>query len=97
MVTRRDSQLLVFQDFFFFLYFSTDNFAFLAFHIAIPRYRNFHHFLALWWARNNFGAIFSFVYTVSVLFTFHVLVAYGGPLGAILKIFIFRKRLNSQS
>ena len=29
MVTLRDSQLLVFQDFFFFLYFSTDNFAFL--------------------------------------------------------------------
>ena len=32
-----DSQLLVFQDFFFlYLYFSTDNFAFLAFQIAIP-------------------------------------------------------------
>ena len=30
MGTRRDSQLLVFQDF---LYFSTDNFAFLAFKI----------------------------------------------------------------
>ena len=22
------------------------------------RYRNFHHFLTLWWARNNFGLIF---------------------------------------
>ena len=35
--------------------------------------------LALWWARNNFDLIFSFVYMVFALFTFLVLVAYGGP------------------
>ena len=39
-----------------------------------------------------FGVIFSFVYTVFALFTFHVLVAYGGPEGLYL-IFFFRKRL----
>ena len=38
MVTQRHSQLLVFQDFFFFLYVSTDNFALSAFTIAIPTY-----------------------------------------------------------
>jgi len=48
------------------------------------RCRNdFHHFLTLCRARNNFGVIFSFVYTVFALFTFHVLVAYGGPRGYI--------------
>ena len=35
--------------------------------------------LALWWARNNLDLIFSFVYMVFALFTFLVLVAYGGP------------------
>ena len=35
-----------------------------------------------------FGVIFSFVYTVFALFTFHVLVAYGGPEGLYL-IFFF--------
>ena len=32
-----------------------------------------------WWTRNNFGVIFSFAHTLFALFTFHVLVAYGGP------------------
>ena len=36
-------------------------------------------FPCIWWARSNFGVIFSFVYAVSALFTFHALVAYGGP------------------
>ena len=56
-------------------------FSFLAFQIAIPiQIPTFSsYFRALWWARNNFGVIFSFVYAVSALFTFHVLVAYGGP------------------
>ena len=67
MVTDR-ILLLVFQEFFFLiLYFSTDNFTFFTFQIAIPTYLGTYHFFALWWARNNFGVIFSFVYTV---FTF---------------------------
>ena len=45
MVTQRDSQLLIFQDFFSFFYFSTDNFAVLAFQIAIliqmPKFPSF--------------------------------------------------------
>ena len=49
-----------------------------------------------WWTRNNFGVIFSFVYTLFALFTFHVLVAYGGP-SRYIQSFIFRNRLNSQS
>ena len=36
-------------------------------------------------ARNNFGVIFSFVYTVFALFTFHG--AYGGPKGLYLKFY----------
>ena len=59
-------------------------------------YRSFHNFFALWWARNNFGVNFAFVYTDHALFTFHVLVACGGPTGYTKK-FIFRKRLNWQS
>ena len=61
------------------------------------RYRNFHHFLALWWARNNFGVIFSFVYTVSALFTFHILVAHGGPSGYIQNFIFASVFQNSQS
>ena len=78
-----DSQLLVFQDFFFFIYiFRRTISPFQLFRQQyLFRYRNFHHFLALWWARNNFGVIFSFVQTVSALFTFHVLVPYGSPRG----------------
>ena len=41
---------------------------------------------------HNFGVIFSFVYTVSALLTFHVLVAYGGCI----QNFIFCKRFNQQ-
>ena len=51
------------------------------------RCRNFHHFLTFWLARNSFGVIFSFVYTVFALFTFHVLVAYGGLKGLYLKFY----------
>ena len=41
-----------------------------------------------------FGVIFSFVYTVFALFTFHVLVAYRGPEGLyFIYFFFFRKRL----
>ena len=40
--------------------------------------------------------IFSFVYTVFALFTFHVLVAYGGPEGLNLNFF-FRKRFRYQN
>ena len=68
-----------FSGFFFLFSFSKDNFVFLAFQIF--RYRDIHHFFALWWARNNIGVIFSFVYMGFAFFTFHVLVAYDGPRG----------------
>ena len=54
MVTRRDSLLLAFQDFFSFYIFRRTISPFWLFRQQyLFRYRNFHHFLALWWARNN--------------------------------------------
>ena len=88
MVTRRDSQLLVFQDLFSFYIFRrpislfsfSDSNTYLDTELSIISF-------ALWWARNNVGVIFSFLYTAFVLFTSHVLVAYGCPRGYIFKFY----------
>ena len=73
MVTRRDSQLLVFQDFFFlFIYLFDGQFCLFSFsdsntyldaEISIISF-------TFWWTRNNFGVIFSFVYTLSFRFVY---------------------------
>ena len=73
-----------FSGFFFFLYFSTDNFAFLAFQIAILIYIDTEiSIISLRFGGLEITVIFSFVYTVSALFTFNILVTYGGPRGYI--------------
>ena len=59
MVTRRDSQLLIFQDSFSFYIFRRTISPFQLFRQQyLFRCRNFPHFFTLWWARNNFGMIF---------------------------------------
>ena len=91
MITRRESQLLVFQDFFLCIYLFDGQFRLFSFsdsntysdaEISIISFM-------FWWTRNNFGVIFSFVYTLFALFTFHVLVAYVAARVSIFKILFF--------
>ena len=82
MVTRRDSLLLAFQDFFLFIFFDgqfrlfgfSDSNTYLDTEISI---------ISLRFGGLEITVIFSFVYTVSALFTFNILVTYGGPRGYI--------------
>ena len=59
-ITRRDSQLLIFQDFFLFIFFDRQFrlFSFLESNTYSDAEISLISILTLWWARNNIGVIF---------------------------------------